>query len=107
MLKMSGVELEKISDIDMYLVIEIELRGGIPYIAKRRNKANNKYINNYDPTKPSKYISNVDMNNLWGWGMSGYLPYGEFIWLKNVTNFYANSISEKGPIGYVIEVDLK
>ena len=64
MLKMSGVELEKISDIDMYLVIEIGLRGGIPYIAKRHNKANNKYINNYDPTKPSKYISNVDMNNL-------------------------------------------
>ena len=64
MLKMSGVELEKISDIDMYLVIEIGLRGGIPYIAKRHNKANNKYINNYDPTKSSKYISNVDMNNL-------------------------------------------
>ena len=64
MLKMSGVELEKISDIDMNLVIEIGLRRGIPYIAKRHNKANNKYINNYDPTKPSKYISNVDMNNL-------------------------------------------
>ena len=107
MLKMSGVELEKISDIDMYLVIEIGLRGGIPYIAKRHNKANNKYINNYDPTKPSKYISSVDMNNLCGWGMSGYLPYGGFIWLKNVTNFYVNSISEKVPIGYIIEVDLK
>ena len=39
--------------------------------------------------------------------MSGYLPYGEFIWLKNVTNFYVNSISEKVPIGYIIEVDLK
>ena len=39
--------------------------------------------------------------------MSGYLPYGGFIWLKNVTNFYVNSISEKVPIGYIIEVDLK
>ena len=32
MLKMTGVELKKISDIDMYLFIEKELRGGISYI---------------------------------------------------------------------------
>ena len=34
MLKMTGVELEKISDIDKYLFIEKGLRGGISYIAK-------------------------------------------------------------------------
>ena len=39
--------------------------------------------------------------------MSGYLPYGEFKWLKNVENFDANSISEKGPVGYILEVDLQ
>ena len=44
MLKMTGVKLEKISDIDMYLFIEKGLRGGISYIAKRYNEANNKYI---------------------------------------------------------------
>ena len=44
MLKMSGVELEKISDINMYLFIEKGLRGGISYIAKRHSKANNKHI---------------------------------------------------------------
>ena len=32
MLKMTGVRLEKISHIDMYLFIEKELRGGISYI---------------------------------------------------------------------------
>ena len=46
----------KISDIDVYLFGEKELRGGISYIAKRHSKANNKYIKNYDLTKPSKYI---------------------------------------------------
>ena len=44
MLKMIGVELEKISDIDMYLFIEKGLRGGTSYTAKRHSKANNKYI---------------------------------------------------------------
>ena len=49
MLKMTGVKLEKISDIDKYLFIEKGLRGGISYIAKRYAKANNKYMNVYDP----------------------------------------------------------
>ena len=35
MLKMTGVKLEKISDIGNYLFIEKGLRGGISYIAKR------------------------------------------------------------------------
>ena len=51
MLKMTGMELEKISDIDKYLVIGKGLRGGIPYISKRCAKANDKYMNDYDPKK--------------------------------------------------------
>ena len=57
MLNMSGMGLKKIVDIDMYLFNEKELRGEISYIAKRYAKANNKYMKNYDPKKPSKYIS--------------------------------------------------
>ena len=63
-------------------------------------------MKNYDPTKPSIYISYLDLNNLHGWQMSGYLPYGELKWLKNVDNFDLNSIIEKRPIGYISEVDL-
>ena len=48
MLKMTGIKLMKMSDIDKYLFIEKGLRGGISYIAKRYAKANNKYINDYD-----------------------------------------------------------
>ena len=65
MLKMTGVKLEKISDIDKYLFIEKGLRGGISYIAKRYAKANNKYMNDYDPKKPSQFITYLDMNNLY------------------------------------------
>ena len=35
------------------------------------------------------------------------LPYGEFKWLKNVDSLNVNSISEKSPIGYFLEVDLE
>ena len=84
MLKMTGVKLEKISDIDKYFFIEKGLRGGISYIAKRYAKANNKYMNDYDPKKPSTFITYLGMNNLYGWAMNAYLPYEEFKWLKNV-----------------------
>ena len=47
------------------------------------------------------------MNNLYDWEMSGYLPYGGFKWFKNIDNFYVNSIGEKGPIAYILEVGLK
>ena len=60
MLKMTGRELEKILDIDMYLFIEKGLRGGISYIAKKYAKANNKYMKNYETKKLSKYISYLD-----------------------------------------------
>ena len=63
MLKMTGVKLEKIFDIDMYLFIEKGLRGGISYIVKRYSKANNKYMKNYDLKKPSKFITYLDLNN--------------------------------------------
>ena len=107
MLKMTGVKLEKISDIDKYLFIEKGIRGRISYIAKRYAKANNKYMNDYDPKKPSTFITYLGMNNLYGWAMSEYLPYGRFMWLKNVDGFAVNSISEESPIGYFLEVDLK
>ena len=41
-LKMPGVKLGKISNIDMYLFIERGLRQGMSYIAKKYDKANNK-----------------------------------------------------------------
>ena len=49
-LKMTDAKLEKISDINKYLFIEKGLRAGV-YIAKRYAKANNKYMNDYDPKK--------------------------------------------------------
>ena len=101
------MRLEKIVDIGMYLFIEKGLREGISYIAKRYAKANNKYMKDYDPANPSKYISYLDMNNLYRWAIIRYLSQGGFKWLRNVDGSDVNSISKKSPIGYILEVDLE
>ena len=99
MLKMTGIKLEKLSDTDMNLFIEKGTRGGIFYIAKRYAKANNKYMNDYDPEKPSTFITYLDKNNLYGWAMSKYLPYEQFRQVKNVDGLDVMSISEESDTG--------
>ena len=64
-------------------------------------------MNIYNPKKTSKHISYFHMNNLYGWAMSRYLPHGGFKRLKNVDGFDLNSISEKSPLTYILEVDLE
>ena len=106
-LKMTGVKLEKISDIDQYLFIEKGTRRGVSYITKRYAKVNNKYMCDYGPNKPSTCITYLDKNNLYGWAMSKYLPYGEFEWLENVDKLDVMSINKKSDVGYILEVHLK
>ena len=63
-------------------------------------------MNDYDPEKPSTFITYLNMNNLYGWTMSEYLPYDEFEWLDNIDEFDINSITEKSDTVYFLEVDL-
>ena len=71
---MTGVKLEKISDIDMYLFIEKETRSGIFYIAKRYSKANNKYMSDYDSNKPSTFITSwIKITFMVGQGVNIFL----------------------------------
>ena len=114
MLKMTEIELELISDIDMHLFIEKGMRGGISCIAERHSKANNKYMQSYDLNEPSKFIVYLYANNLYGWVMSQYLPYSGFIWLnqKEIDKFClnsieCNSIEENSSEGYILEVSLE
>ena len=102
MLKMTGINLELITDIDMQLFIEKGLRGGISTISHRHAEANNKYIKNYDPNKQFSYIMYLDANNLYGWAMSKPLPY------RNFRRVNADSvIPKKKGIGHIYEVDLE
>ena len=77
LLKMTGVELDLLTDIDMLLMIESGLRGGISTCVTRHSKANNRYMHKYDPNKESKFITYLDANNLYRWSMSKPLPSGK------------------------------
>ena len=82
-LKMTGVNLELLSDIDMLLMIEKGIRGGVSMISTRYGKANNKYMGkSFNEEEPFKYIQYLDANNLYGWAMSKLLPTHEFKWMK-------------------------
>ena len=108
-LKMTGVNLELLSNVDMLLMIEKGIRGGISIISNRYGKANNKYIKDFNKKELSKYLMYVDANNLYGWGMSQKLPVHSFKWMSNkeIENLFNNQIVqvwEKMPC--ILEVDL-
>ena len=73
-LKNTEVELELLTNIDMLLMVEKGIRGGICHAIHRYAKANDKYMKNYCKIIISSYLEDLDENNLYGWGMSKKLP---------------------------------
>ena len=110
MLKMTKINLELLNDVDMLLMIEKGIRGGISIISNRYGKANNKYMADFNDKEASKYLMYLDANNLHGWAMSEKLPIHSFKWMteKEIQNIFNNQIVqvwEKIPC--ILEVDLE
>ena len=76
-------QLELLTDIDMLLMFEQGIRGGITQAVKRYAKANNKYIPDYDSGEVSTFLQYLDANNLYGWAMVQKLPTHGFRWVRN------------------------
>ncbi|XP_068704228.1 uncharacterized protein [Montipora foliosa] len=108
MLKMTKMQLKLMTDIDMFQFIEKDMQGGTSYITNRYGEANNRYMKTYDNKAPSKYITYLDANNLYGWAMSQYLPNGGFRWMteKQINNINLSKYSENSKKGLILEVDL-
>ena len=69
-LNKTKVKLDLLTDINMLLMVEKSISGGICHSIYRYGKTNNKYTNDYDKNKRSSYLQYWDANNLYGWRMS-------------------------------------
>ena len=108
LLKKTGVELELLTDMDMHLMIERGMRGGISMVSKRHAKANNPRVEGYDPEKPTNYITYLDANNLYGWAMSLPLPKKNFHWKRVMpTEEQIMKMKWNSKKGWILEVDLE
>ena len=104
LLKCTNIELEQITDPDLYLFIEKGLRGGISMVSHRHAIANNRYMENFDPSQPDSYLMYLDSNNLYGWAMSQPMPTGGFHWV-NYTDQILDTPAASST-GFILEVDL-
>jgi hypothetical protein len=108
MLKFTKVELELITDMDMYLFIENGIRGGMSQISMRYAAANNDKIKDYDKSKTLSHITYLDANNLYGWAMCEYLPQKNFKWNKdNWDKSKILGLDSRGAKGYLFSVNLR
>ncbi len=107
MLKYTKIKLESLTDINMHLMVEKGIRGGICMVSKRHAKANNKYMKEFDMKQTSSYITYLDANNLYGWAMVQTLPKGGYEWVEkkwNAQKVLNYDVDSKH--GYILEVDL-
>ncbi|KAJ8979283.1 hypothetical protein NQ317_004428 [Molorchus minor] len=108
MLKLTEIELELLTDIDMIHFFKKGIRGGISQCSERKHIANNRFLPNYDANEPTSFISYLDATNLYGHSMTQALPTNGFIWLsvEELANLDIMSISDEGNEGYILEVDV-
>ena len=81
-LKKTEVKLELLTDVDMLLMVEKGIRGGICHAIYRYAKANNKIMKNCNKDKEESFLQYLDVKNLYGWAISQKLPVSGFKWKK-------------------------
>ena len=110
-LKKRRVKLELLTDIDMLLIVEKGIRGGMCQSTHRYAKANNKYMKNNDKNIESSYLTYLDANNLYGWAMSQKLPVNGFMWyndhLSDFNEEFIKNYNQNSDDGYFLEVDIE
>ena len=110
--KKTNIELELLTDYDMLLMVEEQIRGGICHSIHRYAKANNKYMKNDNNNEESSYIQYLGTNNLYGGAMSKKLPVNGFRWLDSdkineINEEFIKNYNKNDNKGYILEVDVR
>jgi hypothetical protein len=108
LLKLTKVKLDLISDPEIYLFLENNIRGGVSMISKRYAKANNPFVDGYDETKPNTWLVYLDANNLYGYSMQQSLPQSNFRFLSDeeISQLDLDTVADESSKGYILEVDM-
>ena len=109
MLKITKAKIELFTDINMVLMAEKRIRGGLTQVVKKHGFANNKCLPTYDKSKNSVFLQYLDANNLYGYAMNKTLPLNGYK-LANVSIFtddFIKNYDDKGDKGYLLEVDVE
>ncbi|XP_033228826.1 uncharacterized protein LOC117180437 [Belonocnema kinseyi] len=109
MLKYTGIKLLLLTDVEMLLLIQKAIRGGVSQCFNRFAKANNRFMEeDCNPYDPESYIFYLDIKNQYGKAISEFLPYQDFEWFENFENVpsFFNA-PDDSPEGYILEVDLE
>ncbi|KAJ8917969.1 hypothetical protein NQ315_002664 [Exocentrus adspersus] len=108
MLRLTKVNLELLTDIDMIHMLKKGIRGGISQCSERKHIANNMFLPNYNSEEPSSFITYLDATNLYGHSMSQRLPTGGFTWVNEsgIKNFDVMEVSDESRYGFILEVDV-
>jgi len=85
--KFTGLQLELITDPNIFLMVESAIRGGISTVSNRLAMANNKYLKSYDSSRPTSFIISWNVINLYGYCMLSKLPCSGFSKIQKISIF--------------------
>ena len=98
-----------LTDIDILLMVEKGITGGICNAIRNHEEANNKYTKDHDKNEEFSFPQYLDENNLYAWAMSQEFPVGGFKWKKMLrfNERFIKNYNEDSNKGYILEVDVK
>lgn len=118
---LSGVEGGKIhlvTDNNLYNLCRKSIRGGLCSANVKYTEANNKFVPNYDPSKPECWILDLDVNGLYSFSMTFKLPYSNYKLLENDSEefkelekiildkkIFSEKYNEESDFGLLVEFD--
>ena len=109
-LRKTQIELELVTNFNMFLMVEQEIKGGVCHAIHRYAKANNKYMKNCDKNEEFSFLEYLDANILYGWAMSEKLPFNGFGWIKDLSKideYFIKNYNKDSDKGYILDVDVE